>query len=71
MPAAINIGDILSQVRQLNKEDQLTLLEKIILLIRKKEAKNKPANLSMLSGVGSEIWSGTNIDDYIERERRW
>jgi len=71
MPTALNMNDILSQVRRLDKEDQLTLLEKIALLIRRTKSKNESVKLSAISGVGSSVWSGTNIDEYVDGERQW
>jgi hypothetical protein len=37
MPTVLTINDILAQVKQLDKEAQLTLLEKIVRLLRKPE----------------------------------
>jgi len=71
MNADLNINTILTQVKQLNKADQLSLLEKLALLIRKSEISGNKTKLSSISGVGSSIWSKTNIDDYIEQERQW
>lgn len=71
MAATLNIHDILSKVKKLDKDDQLTLLEKIVAIIRKDETLNKPEKLSKISGIGSKVWKGTNIDEYIERERKW
>jgi hypothetical protein len=71
MPTALNIQDILSQVRQLGKDEQFTLLERLIALVRKGEKAPKAAKLSSITGVGSEIWKGTDIDGYIEHERQW
>jgi hypothetical protein len=68
MATSVNINDILSQVKKLGKEDQLTLLERLVILLKKKEeAKNNSVRLTSLSGLGSEIWSSNNdIDNYIE-----
>ena len=71
MSAALNINDILSRVEQLDKTEQLTLLEKLAALIQKKDKQNKPIKLSTISGVGSKIWEHSNIQEYIEQERRW
>lgn len=71
MNADLNIHRILTQVKQLDKADQLSLLEKLALLIRKSETSGNKTKLSSISGVGSSIWKKTNIDDYIEQERQW
>lgn len=70
MPTALNLKDILSQVKKLGKEDQLALLEKLVLLIRRGD-RQLPTKLSSISGIGSEIWKGGNIDEYLEQERQW
>jgi hypothetical protein len=71
MNADLNINEILLQVERLAKEDQLSLLEKLALMIRKSERKEKQTKLSSLSGVGSSLWSNTDIDDYVDQERQW
>ena len=70
MSATLNVHDILSRVRELNKDEQFTLLERLIALIRKHEDAPGVSRLSSISGVGSEIWKDTNIDEYIEQERQ-
>ncbi len=70
MPTALNIHDILLKVKKLDKEAQLTLVEKLIAMIRNETTK-KSTKLSKISGIGSKIWSKTNIDNYIEQERQW
>lgn len=73
MATASNINDILSQVKQLDKEDQLTLLQRMAYLLKSGEAKNSTSmRLTSLSGLGREIWeSKDNIDAYIDEERQW
>jgi hypothetical protein len=38
MAASLNINNILSQVKQLDKEDQLTLLQRMASLLKRKES---------------------------------
>lgn len=73
MAASLNINDILSQVKQLEKEDQLTLLQRLASLLKKTETTNAASMpLTSLSGLGSEIWKSTSeIDNYIDKERQW
>ena len=71
MSVTVTIQSILSKVKELDKEEQLTLLEKLAAVIRKNEASTTATKLSNISGVGSEIWRGINIDDYIDQERQW
>lgn len=71
MPSTLNIHDILSTIKKLDKEEQLTLLEKLVSLISKNETTSPSVKLSNISGVGSHIWKHTNIDEYIDQERQW
>ena len=73
MAASLNINQILTQVKQLDKEDQLTLLQRMAHLLKKRESgKNTSSRLTSLSGIGSEIWKSTDeIDKYIDEERQW
>jgi hypothetical protein len=71
MPATLNVNEIYSQVRQLDKEQQLTLLERLVLLIRKKEQKSDAVTLSSISGLGADLWKGVDIDKFIDEERQW
>lgn len=73
MAASLNIDDIFSQVKQLDKEDQLTLLQRMAYLLKKGEAKKITSiRLTSLSGLGSKIWKNVdNIDKYIDEERQW
>jgi hypothetical protein len=71
MPASLNINDILSKVKELGKEDQFTLMERLVALLRRNETVHKSVKLSKISGVGSKIWKKINIDEYIEQERQW
>lgn len=63
------IDSILSEVKHLNKEEQLNLLEKLVAIIRRKQGGH--LKLSAISGLGSDIWQGRDIDKYIETEREW
>jgi hypothetical protein len=73
MAASLNIKDILAQVMQLDKEDQLTLLQRLASLLKRTAAtQTNSEHLTSLSGLGSEIWKSSNdIDTYIDEERQW
>ncbi len=72
MASSLNINDIITQVRKLDKEDQITLLQRLVLLLKRTEmTKEAAVRLSSLSGLGSEMWKNTDIDNYIDEERQW
>ena len=73
MATSLNIDEILSQVKQLDKEDQLTLLHRMDYLLKgSKTEQVQKTRITSLSGMGSEIWKSTDeINNYIEEERQW
>ena len=71
MQTTLNIIELLSTIKKLDREDQLNLLEKIVMLIRSNPTQNRNHKLSKISGLGSNIWQSTDIDDYLEQERKW
>lgn len=73
MEATLTINNILSEARKLSKEEQLTLLQRLMLLLKKpKPAATDAVRLSALSGVGSELWGDASaIDAYLDDERQW
>lgn len=73
MESFLAINTILLEARKLSKEEQLTLLHRLVLLRRKPEpAAEDTMRLSALAGVGSELWGDTTaIDAYLNDERQW
>ncbi len=72
MATSININDIVTQVRKLNKDDQITLIQRLVLLLKRTEKTNEATiPLTSLSGLSSETWENTDIDNYIDEERQW
>jgi hypothetical protein len=73
MATSANINDILSQVKRLDKEDQLTLLQRMAHLLKSSESQKPPSvRLTALSGLGSDIWKSVDIiDQYLDEERQW
>ena len=73
MATSASINNILSQVNQLDKEEQFNLLQRIISLLKKSEvAKRDSPSLTSLAGLGREVWGNpTEIDKYIDEERKW
>ena len=73
MTASIQIDNILSQIKKLEEEEQLKLLSRMNLMIKKNKAATvKARRLSELAGLGGELWENLeDIDKYIEEERKW
>lgn len=60
---------IITEIKSLDLSDQLRLLEKMTILIRKNTSKNKTHSILELAGKGKHIWNNLNIKDYINKER--
>jgi hypothetical protein len=71
MNAELNLKSILSQVKKLNKTEQVTLLQKISLLIKKENSASTSVNLSDISGLGSSLWKNIDVEKYVDDERQW
>ena len=71
MSTVLNLNDILTKVQKLDKEQKLTLLEKLVVIIKKEDVPVKTAKLSTISGVGANIWKSVDIDEYLEHKRQW
>lgn len=72
MNNSIEIDQILSQIKKLDLEARVNLMERISKLLKKDIQKVKSSNrLIELNGLGSEIWADINIEDYVQQERQW
>jgi hypothetical protein len=71
MSATLNLYEILTRIKELDSDQQNSLLEKLKTLVRKNKQTDKPEKLSSISGVGKKIWERTNIDEYIDQQRQW
>lgn len=61
--------ETLEQVRNLDPEDQLRLLEDIAMLVRQSLAPKPRRSILELRGLGKEIWEGLDAQSYVEQER--
>jgi hypothetical protein len=70
----MSVDTVYNQARSLSYDEQLSLLERLVALIRQ-EVQAEKADLSRsllpLAGLGAEHWRGVNIDAYLKDERAW
>ena len=69
-----SVDTVYNQARSLSYEEQLSLLERLAMLIRQEGQSGKdepPQSLLSLSGLGAELWRDTDIDAYLKDERQW
>ena len=73
MNATIEIKKILAQVEKMEEQDKASVLEKIktILSTEKATEENSKLTLYSLKGIGSDLWTETDVEEYIKKEREW
>jgi len=74
MSKETQVKDILSQIKKLDHETKIELMEEIVNLLKAnkiEQERRSETRLTDLNELGSEIWKDVNIDQYVERERQW
>jgi hypothetical protein len=74
MSKKTQVKDILSQIKKLDHETKIELMEEIVNLLKAnkiEQERRSETRLTDLNELGSEIWKDVNIDQYVERERQW
>jgi hypothetical protein len=71
MTESKQIDIIINDIKVLDYDGKLELLEKLVRLIRSPEREKikKGRSLLDLRGLGKEIWKDINVDEYIDKER--
>jgi hypothetical protein len=71
MKPSEKIEEILHDIDTLDDKEQLEILEKLILKLSPHTSSNTGIKLSDLQNLGSEVWKGVDLDNYIKEEREW
>ncbi len=69
-----NINNLLEIISHLDYDEKITMMESIIIMIKKESGVSTPkikTKLSDLKGLGAEIWKDTDVEKYLQDERRW
>ena len=61
--------EVLSRIQGLTPSDQLRLLEELAALVRHQVTPQRRRSIMDLQGMGKEIWSGIDAQEYVDRER--
>jgi hypothetical protein len=61
--------EILGQAQHLTPADQLRLLEELAVLVRRQIRPPRRRSILELQGLGKEIWSSIDVQQYIDQER--
>lgn len=59
--------ELLAEIHSLTPEDQYKLLEELVILLKNRF--DKDHDIRELRGLGKEIWSEVDVDEYIRKER--
>lgn len=72
METSVIVNKIIKEINPLDLKTKLKIVRMIMSNIRlEKKRKQKAIKLTELKGLGAEIWSNTEIDQYILNERKW
>ena len=66
---SISYSDYVRGIKLLNIEEQLTLLEIISARLKKSIGQKKKNSIMKLEGLGANIWTGIDAQDYVKKER--
>lgn len=72
--STINMNHLLEVISRLDYEEKISVMESIIGMIKKEPdilAPEERAKLMDLKGLGAGIWKDTDIEKYLQDERRW
>ncbi|MBX9788821.1 MAG: hypothetical protein K2Y37_07880 [Pirellulales bacterium] len=61
--------DVLDQIRLLSQEQQHEILREVEKLVSANDAPSVRPRILELKGLGKEIWSTIDVDEYLNRER--
>ncbi len=61
--------DVLDRAQELAPAEQLRLLEELARHLRTLGTRERPQSVLELEGLGKEIWSGIDAQEYVDRER--
>ncbi|MFL5691589.1 MAG: hypothetical protein ACJ795_07265 [Ktedonobacteraceae bacterium] len=65
----LSYEEIRIQLRHLTLDEQLQLLKDLAELIRSQVISHDRHSIIELEGLGKEIWSGVDVEKYIDEER--
>ena len=65
----LSYEEIRIQLHHLTLDEQLQLLEDLAKLIRSQVISHDRHSIIELEGLGKEVWSGVDVEKYIDEER--
>jgi len=67
----VQIKDIVSQLEILDEQSRQKIMREIKKLLPHTHDQTKKHRLKDLAGLGSHLWKGVNVDQYIDDLRKW
>lgn len=61
--------DVLERVSQLSTQEKIDLLAELAVQVRNDSRKGAKRSIADLRGLGKEIWTGIDAQDYVNKER--
>jgi len=64
-----NYNEIKNQVLSLTPEEQLRLIDEVLSVVRHRVTAKPKRSILELEGLGKEVWSGIDAQEYVNQER--
>jgi len=69
MAQTVKIDHIVSQIELLDYDNKINILEKVLGMIKNSRGNDKSQSILNLKGLGKDIWTSIDVDDYLKTER--
>jgi len=69
METTININQIVNEIERLDYNDKINILSRIVKLLKKEEKTNQAISVTLLKGLGKNVWQKIDANKYIASER--
>ena len=69
MDSTLNINQIVNEIEKLDYNDKINIMARIVDLLKQGKKAHKVSSLTMLKGLGKNVWQKTDTDSYISMER--
>jgi hypothetical protein len=69
MESAVNLQQIITEIEKLDYESKISLMTRILSLLRREDQKNPAIPITKLQGLGKNIWLNIDIESWLKTER--
>lgn len=64
------VEQLVAQASRLDRAEQERLLGALIQLLHEEQSEREPVSIRTLRGLGRDIWSGVDAQEYVDKERQ-